>query len=79
MVNHDETDADRSRTDFEPGCSRLPASVAPDKNQGAGDFDPALAVSLPFDPELARIVGAWPTLPAALRAGILAMIEAAQK
>jgi hypothetical protein len=29
------------------------------------------------DPELARIVDAWPTLPDALKAGILAMVEAA--
>jgi hypothetical protein len=28
-------------------------------------------------PELARLIAAWPTLPEAIRAGILAMIEAA--
>jgi hypothetical protein len=31
------------------------------------------------DPELAEIVDAWASLPAALRAGILAMIRAAKR
>jgi hypothetical protein len=35
----------------------------------------ALAVSLPSHPELARVVDAWPMLPEAIRAGILAMIQ----
>jgi hypothetical protein len=39
----------------------------------------ALAVPLPSDPELARLIVAWPTLPEALRAGIVAMIDAAKK
>jgi hypothetical protein len=33
----------------------------------------------PLDAELAQLIDAWPTLPAALRAGILAMIDAACK
>jgi hypothetical protein len=32
---------------------------------------------LPTDPDLAAIVDAWPALPAALKAGIVAMIRAA--
>jgi hypothetical protein len=32
-----------------------------------------------IDPDLARVVNAWPSLPSALRAGIVAMIDAAQK
>ena len=35
------------------------------------------ALSGPFDPDLAAIVEAWPSLPEALRAGILAMVRAA--
>lgn len=31
----------------------------------------------PLDPELAAVVDAWPALPAAIKAGILAMIRAA--
>jgi hypothetical protein len=31
------------------------------------------------DPDLARIVDAWPTLPEAVRAGIVAMVKAATK
>ena len=31
----------------------------------------------PIDPDLARVIEAWPKLPAAIRAGVLAMIDAA--
>jgi hypothetical protein len=31
----------------------------------------------PFDPELASVVDAWPKLPDAIKAGIVAMIRAA--
>ncbi len=31
------------------------------------------------DPDLGRLIEAWPTLPAALKAGIVAMIEATRK
>jgi hypothetical protein len=31
----------------------------------------------PLDPDLARVLAAWPTLPAAIRAGVLAMVKAA--
>ena len=34
--------------------------------------------SLPSDPSLARLVAAWPGLPHAIQAGILAMVEAAR-
>ncbi|MFN5946518.1 MAG: hypothetical protein ACK5Q4_14410 [Phycisphaerae bacterium] len=31
----------------------------------------------PTDPDLAAIIAAWPTLPAAMRAGVVAMVKAA--
>jgi hypothetical protein len=31
----------------------------------------------PIDPDLAAVVLAWPTLPEAIRSGIVAMVEAA--
>jgi hypothetical protein len=31
----------------------------------------------PLDADLARVVDAWPTLPAAIRAGVLALVNAA--
>jgi len=37
----------------------------------------ALARDSQNDPDLARLIDAWPRLPEAIRAGILAMIEAA--
>jgi hypothetical protein len=33
---------------------------------------------LPADPDLARVVNAWPALPPAIRAVILAAVEAAR-
>ena len=32
----------------------------------------------PIDQDLAAVIQAWPTLPAALKAGILAMVKAAK-
>jgi hypothetical protein len=37
-----------------------------------------LARESQIDAELARIIDAWPTLPAAIRTGILAIIDAAR-
>jgi hypothetical protein len=34
---------------------------------------------LPADPELAAVVAAWDRLPAAVKAGIVAMVQAAAK
>jgi hypothetical protein len=34
---------------------------------------------VPSDPELARLINAWPDLPAAMKAGIMAMVNAAAK
>jgi hypothetical protein len=31
-----------------------------------------------IDPDLARLIDAWPTLPDAIRVGILAMVQAAR-
>jgi hypothetical protein len=55
----------------------------PSKNTGNSTVDPqggaesgALGVrGRPIDPELAAVVDAWPTLPAATRSAILAMIR----
>ncbi len=32
---------------------------------------------VPIDPDLARLINAWPNLPEAIRAGIVAMVRAA--
>jgi hypothetical protein len=42
-------------------------------------FAHSFARELQVDPDLARLVDAWPTLSDALRAGIVAMVEAASK
>ncbi|QYK49403.1 MAG: hypothetical protein KF838_06010 [Phycisphaeraceae bacterium] len=61
------------------GASDAPAPAADTLRQfDAHRPDSTLAPSTPTDPDLARVVGAWADLPPALRAGILAMIEAAR-
>ncbi len=44
---------------------------------GFGPMTPPATPPKPTDPELAAVVAAWPDLPAALRAGIVAMVAAA--
>jgi hypothetical protein len=46
---------------------------------GAHSVEKQPATAVPADPELAAVMAAWPTLPAALKAGILAMVAAAVK
>jgi hypothetical protein len=45
-------------------------------NNGAG-FGAPTAPERPADPDLAALVAAWPTLPSAVRVGIVAMVRAA--
>lgn len=45
-------------------------------NKGGG-FGPPTPPATPTDPELAAVVAAWPDLPPAIRAGVLALVKAA--
>jgi hypothetical protein len=46
----------------------------------AGEIAPSVCASVSTleDAELAAIIAAWPTLPAAMRTGVVAMVKAAQ-
>lgn len=46
-------------------------------NEHAPEPDPVPPPATPSDPDLARLIRAWPTLPEAVRAGIRAMVAAA--
>jgi len=46
--------------------------------QGEAESEAVCRNSAPFDPELAAVVEAWPTLPEPIKAGILAMVQAAE-
>ena len=53
-----------------------------DKDVAAAPENPlahSLAREIEKCPELVRLIDAWPSLPDAIRVGILAMVEAAQK
>lgn len=63
--------------------SRFPAGNTPVSHSGgskSGNKDASFAVSAgvpkSVDPDLAAVVAAWPALPAAIRAGVLAMVRA---
>jgi len=45
---------------------------------GAQNADSAVDGAVAADPDLGRLIEAWPTLPEAIRRGILAMVEAAR-
>ena len=47
-------------------------------DQSGAECGALAAREAPLDPELAAVVDAWPALPAAIKAGILATIRAAQ-
>ena len=61
-----------------PIANELNLHELTDSRQPAPAVDPATAGdSEPADPRLARLIDAWPDLPEAVRAGILAMVELA--
>jgi hypothetical protein len=62
---------DRIRT---PPENTGKTGVSDQSSAESGALDPQNAI---LDPELAAVVEAWPALPEAIRAGILAMIRAA--
>ena len=48
-----------------------------DSFQSGAESGALAAREAPMDPALAAVIEAWPTLPEAIKAGILAMIRAA--
>lgn len=62
-----------------PGAELPQHSTAksPDPRPGDADSGAVSTISAPTDPDLGRIVAAWPALPDAIRAGIVAMVNAA--
>ncbi|HUT57138.1 MAG TPA: hypothetical protein VNA25_04610 [Phycisphaerae bacterium] len=67
-------------TGLEPGSVSSCKSSAlgiPVRERGA-ESGADSAETAPVHPDLAKVIEAWPTLPEAVRAGILAMVEAAK-
>lgn len=58
------------------GPNALPANTSGD---GAAPHVPQHVPAASDDPELARVVDAWPRLQEPIRAGILAMVETATR
>jgi len=69
---------------FEPGMADLQSAVPIPQVQSESKVTPtpdsplahSLAHETQIDPDLARLIDAWPTLPTAIRDGILAMVRA---
>ncbi len=51
---------------------------SPPPSHSASYSTPNPAPEAPADPELAAVVAAWPDLPPAIRAGVLALVKAAK-
>jgi hypothetical protein len=45
--------------------------------EGGAESGAVAAETRPIDPDFAALIDAWPTLPQAIRAGILALVRAA--
>ena len=70
----------RTRTWNKPVNSRLPAERNPLPTGTSGDPAPALARGLAHalsDPDLQRIIDAWPVLPDHIRQAVLALVGTA--
>jgi hypothetical protein len=87
LVPHDATGCEkRRRRDSNPGwriCNQTSNPQNAEENthssKGAAQGAAVGAENAPIDADLARVVEAWPSLPAALRAAVLAIIDAADK
>jgi hypothetical protein len=64
-----------SQNVFTPGHKSLPANSS---RQNEGSLSVLLAHSTPTDPDLARIIDAWPTLPDHIRAAIMALVASSR-
>jgi hypothetical protein len=70
---------DRSNASCRMGDEGFELTAQSSGKMQVSDSPCALRVQTPpdsLDPDLARLVALWPTLPEALRAGIIAMVEA---
>ncbi|MCC6427501.1 MAG: hypothetical protein IT435_11845 [Phycisphaerales bacterium] len=59
------------------GNTRVSDSGGSKSGNKGGGFGPPTPPAKPTDPDLAAVIAAWPSLPAAVRAGITAMVKAA--
>jgi hypothetical protein len=68
----------RTRTWNKPVNSRLLSGPNPNTDTTCGDTDPrrlrACTTSGAADPDLARVVNAWPDLPAHVRLAVMALV-----
>lgn len=62
---------------LEPGA-KTPGKNA-DSNVSGAESGAVADETGPIDPDLQRIIDAWPALPDALKTGIVAMVEVAAK
>jgi hypothetical protein len=60
-----------------PRETRVSDSGSSNSGNNRAGFGAPIAPERPADPDLAALVAAWPTLPSAVRVGIVAMVRAA--
>ena len=59
-------------------CNPLPEAVSPGNGSDSEEVTTTAITTAVADPALAQVVEAWSSLPPAVRAGILAMVEASR-
>lgn len=61
-----------------PGKTHVPGESGAKSGALPGDSVAQPAPATPTDPDLAAVIAAWPSVPLAVRAGILAMVKASK-
>jgi hypothetical protein len=56
-------------------CNPLPIAANPEQEPAAAAVDHKIDHTEPADPALMAVIEAWPRLPSAVRAGILAIVD----
>jgi len=83
MVGEDFGSGGRTRTDdprlMNPLLGSRPACPTKTSGEGKGVLAQHLSRAPENDPDLATVIAAWPSLPEPIKAGIVAMVNAAQK
>ena len=59
-------------------CNPEPKPISPEDSSDSAEVTTTVTTATAADPALAAVVEAWSSLPAAVRAGILAMVEASR-
>ena len=76
-VSEEEWSRGESNPRAESTKPRDNSGIASKANQGGAESGAVDTEKAPIDPDLARLIDAWPTLPKVIKAGIVALVNTA--